>query len=68
MEQSKDKKMLWRMAITATILVAVVVTLAIRSYAGIVPVWKVLLPFALGFVAIGISATILLIVLKLSKK
>ena len=56
------------MAIVATLLVASVVTLAIESYAGIEPVWKVLLPFALGFVAIGFSAGVLLIVLKLSKK
>lgn len=56
------------MAIIATLLVAVVVTLAIDSYAGIVPAWKVLLPFALGFAAIVCSAAILLIVLKCSCK
>ncbi len=54
------------MGICACILIVIVVTLAVRSYAGIVPTWKVLLPFALGFVAIACSGTILLVVLKYS--
>ena len=68
MVQSKDKKILLSMVISAFVLVAIVVALAIRSYAGIVPTWKVLLPFALGFIATGCSGTILLVVLKFSKK
>jgi formate/nitrite transporter FocA (FNT family) len=68
MAKNKDKKILWWMGICACILIAIVVTLAIRSYAGIVPTWKVLLPFALGFIAIACSGTILLIVLKFAGK
>jgi hypothetical protein len=56
------------MAILACVLIAVVVTLAIQSYSGIVPTWKVLLPFALGLIAIVFSGSILLIVLKCSCK
>jgi hypothetical protein len=68
MKQGIDKKIIWCMAIFACILIATVVTLAVRSYAGIVPTWKVLLPFALGIVAIACSGTILLVVLKYAGK
>ena len=68
MEKNKDKKALLAMAITASILVLIVVSFAVQSYAGIVPTWKVLLPFGLAFVAILISGSILLLVLKYAGK
>ena len=68
MLKNKDKKILWWMGICACILIAIVVTLAVRSYAGILPTWKVLLPFALGCIAIACSGTVLLVVLKITGK
>ena len=56
------------MAVIAGILIATVVTLAIRSYAGIVPTWKVLVPFGFAFVSIVFSGLLLLLVLKFAGK